>query len=84
MVNDTRNTGNTSPTLKEPPAPEWGTVQEAADRTGLSGMTIRRYGRAGRLPTRRKGPRLIEVDLSALDNIYAPLEGAEVTAGPGA
>lgn len=79
MVNDTRNTGNTSPTLKEPPAPEWGTVQEAADRTGLSGMTIRRYGKAGTLPMRRKGPRLIEVDLSRLDSIYAPLDKLEVS-----
>lgn len=79
MVNDTNNTGNTSPAPDKPASPEWGTVQEAAERTGLSGMTIRRYGRAGTLPMRRKGPRLFEVDLSKLDTLYAPLDALEAS-----
>lgn len=84
MVNNTYPKGPTSPTANKPASPQWGTVKEAAERTGLSIMTIHRYGRAGRLPMRRKGVRLVEVDLAALDGIYAPLEGAQTTAGPGA
>lgn len=79
MVNVNNNTGNTSPTPDKPASPEWGTMRDAAERTGLSRMTMTRYARDGRIRTRRKGPRLIEVDLTSLDNIYGPLDALEAS-----
>lgn len=73
-TNPAGNTGNTTESV-----PEWGTIQQAAERTGLSGMTIRRYGAQGIIPLRRKGVRLIQVDLNKLDNIYAPLDALEAS-----
>ena len=53
--------------------PSWGTVKEAAERSGLNPMTIRRYITAGRLPAQRVGVKLIRVDLGAVDALTAPL-----------
>lgn len=52
----------------------WGTVQEAAERSGLHSMTIRRYIDAGRLPARRIGVKLIRVDMNAVDALVQPIE----------
>lgn len=52
----------------------WGTVREAAEIVGLHTMTIRRYIKAGEIPARRKGVKLIEVDLDAVRAMTAPVE----------
>ena len=52
----------------------WGTVKEAADIMGLHAMTIRRYINAGDLPARRKGIKLLEVDLDAVRRMLQPIE----------
>jgi excisionase family DNA binding protein len=54
--------------------PSWGTVAEAAKRVGLSTMTIRRYIDQGRIPARRLGPRLVRVDLRAVDQLFTIIE----------
>lgn len=83
MVNDFHNTDNTGPapsSPEEPPAlptPEWGTMADAADILGMSRMTVTRYARDGRIRTRRKGPRLIEVDLTSLEDVYGPIDPVE-------
>lgn len=52
----------------------WGTIREAAELMGLHTMTIRRYIKAGELPARRKGVKLIEVDLDAVRRMTALVE----------
>jgi len=52
----------------------WGTVKEAAAILGVHTMTIRRYIEAGHLPARRKGIKLIEVDLDAVRAMTSPVE----------
>lgn len=52
----------------------WGTVREAAEIMGLHTMTIRRYIKAGDLPARRKGVKLIEVDLEAVRRMTSMIE----------
>lgn len=79
MVNANNNKGNTSPTPEEPPAPEWGTMTDAAEILEVSRMTVTRYARDGRIRTRRKGPRMIQVDLTSLDNVYGPLDALEAS-----
>ena len=59
----------------------WGTVKEAAAILGVHTMTIRRYINAGDLPARRKGVKLIEVDLDAVRGLMAPVEPREVRTG---
>lgn len=72
MVNDNNNTSPTGNAPEGQEAPEWGSMKDAADIIGVSRMTVTRYARDGRIRTRRKGPRLIEVDLTSLDAIYTP------------
>lgn len=60
--------------------PSWGTVKEAAKRSGLHTMTIRRYIAAGRLPAQRVGVKLIRVDLNAVDKLTAPVSPETVAA----
>jgi excisionase family DNA binding protein len=59
----------------------WGTVKEAAAITGFHTMTIRRYIKAGDLPARRKGVKLIEVDLDAVRAMTAPIEPTVTRSG---
>jgi excisionase family DNA binding protein len=47
-------------------------VQQAADRTGVSTETIRRWIRIGELPARRVGPRLIRIRVEDLDALFSP------------
>jgi excisionase family DNA binding protein len=57
-----------------PDASRWGTVKDAAEILGVHEMTIRRYINAGDLPARRKGVKLIEVDLDAVRRLMSPIE----------
>jgi excisionase family DNA binding protein len=52
----------------------WGTVKEAAELMGLHTMTIRRYIKAGELPARRVGVKLIQVDLDAVRRMVSAVE----------
>lgn len=59
----------------------WGTVKDAANKSGLSEMTIRRYINAGTLPARRMGVKLIRVDMEAVENVLLrPFEPTEASA----
>jgi excisionase family DNA binding protein len=60
--------------MSETAPSRWGTVREAAQVLGVHTMTIRRYIKAGDLPARRKGVKLIEVDLDAVRALMAPVE----------
>jgi excisionase family DNA binding protein len=53
--------------------PEWGTLQQAAERRAVSVRTIRRYISQGLIEAERFGPRLIRVDLNCLDSAGRPL-----------
>ncbi|MEO7017243.1 MAG: helix-turn-helix domain-containing protein [Leifsonia sp.] len=55
-------------------SPDWGTVQDAADRMKVSTKTIRRYITQGLISAERFGPRLIRVDLGSLDRAGKPLQ----------
>jgi len=55
-------------------APDWGTIQDAADRKKVSTKTIRRYITQGVIEAERFGPRLIRVNLSSLDNVGRTLQ----------
>lgn len=57
-----------------PDTSRWGTVKDAAEILGVHEMTIRRYINAGDLPARRKGVKLIEVDLDAVRRLMSPIE----------
>jgi excisionase family DNA binding protein len=48
------------------------TVKQAADRCGLSPVTIRRYINRGILPAKRYGPRLWRIRAGDLDKIATP------------
>lgn len=65
----------------EPLSPSWGTVKEAAELSGLHSMTIRRYIKAGDLPARRVGVKLIQVDLDAVRAMVRPMEATVVRSG---
>ena len=60
----------------------WGTAKEAAAILGVSHMTIRRYINAGELPARRKGIKLIEVDLDAVRRLMVPVAPTVTRVGP--
>lgn len=64
-----------------PDTSSWGTVKDAAEILGVHTMTIRRYINAGDLPARRRGVKLIEVDLAAVRALIQPI-GATVTRTP--
>lgn len=56
--------------------PELIGLQEAADYCDVSYRTIRRWISAGHLNAVRVGPRLLKVELSALDAVKQPVGGA--------
>lgn len=45
----------------------------AANRTGLSERTLRRYIAAGRLTGYRVGPRLVRLDVDEVDSLMRPI-----------
>jgi excisionase family DNA binding protein len=53
--------------LTEPTQHQMAPIAAAAEHTGVSTQTIRRYIAAGRLTGYRVGPRLIRVDLAEVD-----------------
>lgn len=55
-------------------SPEWGTIQQAADRKQVSVKTIRRYITQGLIVAERFGPRLIRVNFSSLDALGRSLQ----------
>lgn len=64
-----------------PDTSRWGTVKDAAKLLGVHTMTIRRYVNAGDVPARRKGIKLIEVDLDAVRALMAPVEPTVTRSG---
>lgn len=60
--------------------PSWGTVKQAAEKSGLHVMTIYRYIDSGLLTARRQGVRRIQVDLNSVDNIFTPIEPTQEAA----
>lgn len=50
-------------------------LQAAADHAGVSTRTIRRWIASGELPAYRIGPKLIKVDLDAVDAMLKPIGG---------
>ena len=56
-------------------------IANAAEQTGLSAKTIRRYIAEGRLPAYRLGPRMIRVDLDDIDRLWQPLPASDAEAG---
>ncbi|MCU1598544.1 MAG: DNA-binding protein [Glaciihabitans sp.] len=59
--------------MKGPDSPVvWGTTRDAAARCGVSVGTIRRWIKDGTIDARRLGPRLMRVNLSALDTAGTP------------
>ncbi len=61
--------------LREALPPQLVSIEDAAERLGLSGRTVRRRVRDGSIPVRRVGRRVL-VDLGAL----RPLTGEEIAA----
>lgn len=59
----------------------WGTVKDAAELMGVHTMTIRRYINAGDLPARRKGVKLIQVDLDAVRKLIQPVQPTATRVG---
>lgn len=58
--------------------PRWASPAQAADHTERQGrrvpaVTIRRWAAEGRIPSRRIGPRNLQVDLNALDEMLQPV-----------
>lgn len=51
----------------------WVTIPDAAEHLGVSVKTIRRRISDGSLVAKRFGPRLIRVDLAAVDALGTPL-----------
>lgn len=51
-------------------------VQQGADRVGVTPRTIRRWIAAGRLTGYRMGPRLIRIDADELDALMTPIASA--------
>lgn len=60
-----------------PKDPSWGTVKQAAERSGLHHMTIRRYIKDGTLPAQRIGVKLIRVDLNEVDALFTTIAPTE-------
>lgn len=56
-----------------PAEPRWATIKEAAEYTGFSDRTMRRWVHDGRLGAKRMGPRRIQVDLNELDRLRKPV-----------
>jgi excisionase family DNA binding protein len=52
---------------------QWKSVPGAADYAGVSSRTIRRWIAEGKLPARRVGPRLLQVDLADVDEMIRPV-----------
>lgn len=57
--------------------PRWAAPAQAADYAAAKGrkvpaVTLRRWAAEGRIPSRRVGPRKLQVDLNALDEMLQP------------
>lgn len=55
---------------------EWLTLQEAADRTGLTTRTIRRYVATGQVTGWRVGTKSIRVTATDVDALFRPIPTA--------
>ena len=55
-------------------APNWGSIQESADRFHVSAKTIRRMISRGEIEAQRFGPRIIRVNLASLDQAGRSLQ----------
>ena len=55
-------------------APNWGSIQESADRYNVSPKTIRRMISRGEIEAQRFGPRIIRVNLASLDQAGRSLQ----------
>jgi len=58
-------------------APEWLSLQQAADIYGVSVDTLRRRVITGDLPASRLGRRLIRVRIEDLDHMFRPIPTAQ-------
>lgn len=47
------------------------TVKQAAEYVGVCEKTIRNYIKSGILPAKRRGPRIIVIDIDELGRIYS-------------
>ncbi len=47
------------------------TVKQAAEYVGVCEKTIRNYIKSGILPAKRRGPRIIVIDIDELGNLYS-------------
>jgi excisionase family DNA binding protein len=47
------------------------TVKQAAEYVGVCEKTIRNYIKSGILPAKRRGPRIIVIDIDKLGNLYS-------------
>lgn len=56
------------------PSPEWGTIQNAAERFQFSTKTIRRWITQNRIEAKRFGPRLIRVNLNSVESMGRSLQ----------
>ena len=54
--------------------PEWGTIQQAADRYKVSAKTVRRLIARGEIEAKRFGPRLIRINLASLEQAGRSLQ----------
>ncbi len=50
------------------------TVKQAAAYIGVCDKTIRNYIKSGILPFKRRGPRIIVIDIDALSSVYTSSE----------
>lgn len=49
------------------------TVKQAAEYIGVCEKTIRNYIKSGLLPCKRRGPRIIVIDIDDLNRIYSSI-----------
>ncbi len=63
-------------TARPPVKPQYLSVNDAADYTGVSTSTIRRYIENGRLRAYRMGQRLVKVQQADLDALMRPIPAA--------
>jgi excisionase family DNA binding protein len=61
------------PRTARAPAQHWDPVPDAATYARVSSRTIRRWIADGKLPARRVGPRLLQVNRAELDKLIRPV-----------
>ena len=62
--------------VRERRQPDLVSLTAAADHAGVSTRTIRRWIASGELPAYRIGPKLIKVELGAIEAMLKPIGGA--------